>query len=121
MYVNQEECSDLRLILSLFEQDYFIDENFVKKYPYTITNKNFKKMVDTLEYIATDPITRRVMQEEYWAALNDNLWENEVKTLTGQIVAQSDQIAAQSNKIEAQSQQIAILQQSFVVQSRACF
>ena len=65
-------------MLSLFEQDYFVDENFLKEYPYPITDKNIKKMVETLEYIAADPKTRRAMQEEYWAAQNEIVWENQI-------------------------------------------
>ena len=41
-------------------------------------------MVETLEYIAADPKTRRAMQEEYWAALNDTILENQVTTLTNE-------------------------------------
>jgi hypothetical protein len=81
-------------MLSLFEQDYFIDENFIKKYPYSITNKHLKKMLDTLVYIATDPHSRRVMQEEYWAAMNESLWEKEVQSLNYKIETQSNQIEA---------------------------
>jgi hypothetical protein len=80
-------------MLSLFEQDYFVDENFLKKYPYPITNKNIKKMVETLEYISADPKVRRAMQEEYWAALNETMWEN-------QVAAQSNQIVTLSNENE---------------------
>jgi len=80
-------------MLSLFEQNYFVDENFLKKYPYSITDKNIKKMVETLEYIAADPKTRRAMQEEYWAALNDTILENQVTTLTNKVTAQSNEIA----------------------------
>jgi len=84
-YVDWENCSELKKMLSLFEQDYFVDENFLKTYPYPITDKNIKKMVETLEYIASDPKVRRAMQEEYWAAQNEILWENQVTTLTKKV------------------------------------
>ena len=84
-YVDWENCSELKKMLSLFEQDYFVDENFLKTYPYPITDKNIKKKVETLEYIATDPKVRRAMQEEYWAAQNEILWENQVTTLTKKV------------------------------------
>jgi hypothetical protein len=83
-YADWKKCSELIKMLSLFQQDYFVDENFLKKYPYPITNKNIKKMVETLEYIANDPKIRRIMQEEYWAAQNEVLWENQVTTLTNE-------------------------------------
>jgi len=92
-YLNWEKCSELKQMLSLFEQDYFVDENFLKKYPYSITNKNIKKMVETLEYIAADPKTRRAMQEEYWAAMNETIWENQVTTLSNEVTTLSNENA----------------------------
>jgi len=85
IYIDWNNCSELIQMLSLFEQNYFVDENFQKIYPYPITNKNIKKMVETLEYIAADPKVRRAMQEEYWATQNEILWENQVTTLTKKV------------------------------------
>jgi hypothetical protein len=102
-YLDWEECNELIKMLSLFEQDYFIEENYIKTYPYSTTNKNIKKMLETLVYIATDPKTRRIMQEEHWAALNEDFWETENKTLTKKVKAQSGKIKALSNKNEALS------------------
>jgi len=51
-------------------------------------------MVETLEYIAADPKTRRAMQEEYWAALNETIWENQVTTLTNKNEALTNEVAA---------------------------
>ena len=66
-------------MLSLFEQDYFVEDIFTKKYKYPITNINIKTMVETLAYISADPKVRREMQEEYWAAQNEIIWENQEK------------------------------------------
>ena len=41
-------------------------------------------MVETLEYISADPKVRRAMQEEYWAAQNEIIWEKQVETLSDQ-------------------------------------
>ena len=92
-YADWKKCSKLYKMLSLFQQDYFTDENFLKKYPYPITDKNIKKMVETLEYIAADPKVRRAMQEEYWAAQNEILWENQVTTLTNEVTTLSNENA----------------------------
>ena len=48
-------------------------------------------MVETLEYIAADPKTRRIMQEEYWAALNETIWESQVTALTNENAALADE------------------------------
>jgi hypothetical protein len=78
-----DKCSELLQMLSVFEQDYFVDEEkIIKKYPYTITNKNIKKMIDTLEYIAADPVMRKIMKEEYWSAMNERIWKSQVETLS---------------------------------------
>ena len=50
-------------------------------------------MVETLEYIAADPTTRRIMEEEYWAALNETIWESQVTTLTKENAVQANVIA----------------------------
>jgi hypothetical protein len=97
-------------MLSLFEQDYFVDETFLKKYPYPITNKNIKKMVETLEYIAADPKIRRAMQEEYWAALNETIWESQVTTLTNQNANLTNQNANLTNQNVNLTQKIAELE-----------
>ena len=108
-YTEWKNCSELKTMLSLFEQDYFVDENFLKKYPYSITNKNIKKMVETLEYIATDPKVRRAMQEEYWAAQNEIIWENQVTELSNQNATLSNQNATLSNQNATLSNQNAVL------------
>jgi len=124
-YNDWKKCSKLKKMLSLFEQNYFVDENFLKKYPYPITDKNIKKMVETLEYIAADPKVRREMQEEYWAALNETLWEKQVEEQSNKIATQGKTIvtqgktiasltkdnASQSNTIANQSSAIAELRQ----------
>jgi hypothetical protein len=97
-YLKWESCSELEKMLSLFEQNYFVDENFLKTYPYPITNKNIKKMVETLEYIAADPKVRRIMQEEYWAAQNEILWENQVTILTNEVTTLSNENTTLSNE-----------------------
>ena len=101
-----ENCTILQQLLSLFEQNYFVEADFYKKYPYPITNKNMKRMIESLAYIVADPVTKRIMQEEYWDALNETLWENQVIAQADQIANQADQIANQADQIEKQSNQI---------------
>ena len=73
MYNDWSKCSRLMKLLSLFEQNYFVDKNYLKKYKYpidSITDKPLEKMINTLRQIAADPHTRRVMEEEAFAAMN---------------------------------------------------
>ena len=55
-------------------------------------------MVETLEYISADPKVRRAMQEEYWAAQNEIIWENQVTELSNQNATLSNQNATLSNQ-----------------------
>jgi hypothetical protein len=98
-----EKCSDLQQVLSLFEQVDFVEEDFFKKYTYPITNKKIKKMVETLAYLAADPAMRRRMQEEYWAARDEEIWESQVTTLTKENKKLSRKLETQSGVIETLS------------------
>ena len=108
-YAEWERCSELEQMLSLFEQNYFVEEDFYKRYPYPITDKRIKKMVETLEYIAADPKTRRIMQEEYWAALNETIWESQVTALTKENAVQANKIKTQAKEKAAQAHEITTL------------
>ena len=68
-------------------------------------------MVDTLAQIAADPKARRAMQEEYWAAQNEILWENQVETFTNENVALSSEIVALSSENVALTSEIEQLRQ----------
>ena len=63
-------------------------------------------MVETLEYIAADPTTRRIMEEEYWAALNETIWESQVTTLTKALKTQAYELKTKDNKIKTQANEI---------------
>jgi len=103
MYANWVKTNNLLKMLSIFEQDYFVDKNFLKKYPYPTTDKNIKKMVDTLEYIAADPKVRRAMEEEYWAMQNEVLWKQTIEE-------QSNALAQKDNALQIANERIAELE-----------
>ena len=98
IYTEWDKCSELKQMLSLFEQDNFVEKNFTKRYTYPITNKKIKIMVETLAYISVDPKVRREMQEEYWAAQNEIIWGNQVATLTKEIVVMAKEISAKDKE-----------------------
>ena len=92
MYADWEKCSELMKLLSLFEQNYFVDGKFTKKYLYPLdpkTDKILKKMVNTLERIATDPYMRRVMEEQEWDELEVNLLQDALERQGNTIVVVS--------------------------------
>ena len=98
IFSNSELSEDMKMLLSLFEQNYFVEGNYTKKYIYPITNKNIKKMIDTLEFIQADPKIRRAMQEEYWVAQNEDIWEKKVTSLNDKVVTLTDRNVTLTNE-----------------------
>jgi hypothetical protein len=96
-YADWEKCSELKKMLSLFEQNHFVNEKDkkrdIKKYPYPTTNKNIKKMIEALEYAVADPKIRRAMEEEYYARLNVLHWKQTIEE-------QSNALAQQAKELE---------------------
>ena len=120
LFTEWKNCSDYYKILSLFEQDYFIDNESktIKTYPYSLTDKNLKKMVNTLEYIASDNEIRRIMLEEYWAEQDEILWKQSsaekdktIAVLSKNNKAKDNTIAAKDNTIAAKDKEIIELRQ----------
>ena len=106
MFDDWENCSELMKILSVFEQSYFVDKQYFKKYPYSITDKNIKKMVKTLEYIAADPKIRRAMQEEEFAALDKAFWQDA-------LAKKDNTIAQKDNALQKALAELTELKQKF--------
>jgi len=63
--------TDLEKVLSLFEQRFFVDKNIKKIYEYPIDNKNIKKMIDMLCYVAADPEHQKMLEAEWLAKLEE--------------------------------------------------
>ena len=89
---------------SLFEQNWFVDKKFLKKYVYRITetetDKILKKMIATLEKIAADPYTRRVMEEEEFMAMNIDFWKQTIVNKDSIIAAVSAELAQKDKELE---------------------
>jgi hypothetical protein len=109
MYENWEKCSELMMLLSLFEQNHFVNEKYTKKYPYPITNKNLIKMKDALIYAAADPKIRRIMQEERLAKLSELSMKQRIAEKNNTITQQGNTITQQGNTITQQGNTIAVV------------
>ena len=58
----------LEKLLSVFEQNYFIDNReTTKEYEYPLDNNNVAEMLEMLRYAAADPRTKREMEAAWWA------------------------------------------------------
>ena len=51
-------------LLSIFEQNYFVETNTVKEYNYVIDNEDIKRMVDNLHYVGTEPTEKKKIEDE---------------------------------------------------------
>jgi len=66
----------LEKLLSVFEQNYFVDEReTTKEYEYPLDNKNMEEMVEMLKYAAADPRTKREMEVAWWADQDEKEYE----------------------------------------------
>ena len=113
MYKDWEKCSDLMKMLSLFQQAYFVDKKFLKKYPYPITDKNLKKMINTLEYLAFDPKIRRAMEEQHFAELDVLLWNKALNQKDNTITALKSNNTALKTSNDALKNQLAEYQRKY--------
>ena len=95
------KCSDFLQMLSLFAQTNFVEENYLKFHNYPITNKYILNMRNTLVYIATDPVAKRLMQEQRLAEMDVASWKQTVKEQGSTIKRKDNIIAAQAQELEA--------------------
>jgi len=92
----------LEKLLSIFEQQYFIDDkNTIKDYEYPIDDDNVRVMIDLLRHAAADAQTKREMQEAWWADKNEELWENELKE-NKKMIEEKDKALAEKDKTLAE-------------------
>ena len=66
----------LEKLLSVFEQQYFIDDkSTLKDYEYPIDDDNLKMMVEILQHAASDEKTRREMEEAWYSEENEKEYD----------------------------------------------
>jgi hypothetical protein len=97
--------TSLEKVLSIFEQQYFIDEKeTTKDYEYPLDDENVRTMVEVLRHAASDYKTRREMEEAWWADQNEKEYEKMEKELEerGKIFAEKDKTLAENKKTLAE-------------------
>ena len=78
-HIKGKPRSVLEKLLSVFEQQYFIDEkNILKEYEYLIDDENINELIEILRHTALNPKEKRCLEEEWWATQNEMEWEKEV-------------------------------------------
>ena len=54
----------LEKLLSIFEQNYFLEDNTLKEYHHPIDNEDIKRIVDSLHYVGTEPKEKKKIEDE---------------------------------------------------------
>ena len=100
----KKPSTDLEKVLSLFEQRFFVDKNIKKTYNYPIDNKNIKKMIDVLCYVAADPEHQKMLEAEWLAKLEEEEVENLEKELAEEkkALAEEKKALAEEKKAHAE-------------------
>jgi hypothetical protein len=105
--------SVLEEMLSVFEQDHFVDEyGITKQYDYNITNDVVKSMVEMLNYVGTDPARKREIEDEQeaWRTIDalggDKLRATEQKLIQAEQQLQlKERALGEEKKINEQNKQ----------------
>lgn len=105
--------SKLDKLLSVFEQNNFVDDKeIIKEYHFKTNDKNVKTMTDILHHSGTDPETKAEIEreKEAWRTV-DAMFEERASSLLKQVDEQKIELEEQKNEIEEQKKLIAALQQ----------
>jgi hypothetical protein len=98
-------------LLSIFEQNYFVDDKgIVKRYDHPIDNEIIKSMVDMLHYAGTDPESRKRIEDEHEAyRVLDFMAGEKAKELQGIIKEKDKELEENAKKLEDKEKEIAEL------------
>ena len=80
--INGKPRTLLEKMLSVFEQEYFIDDkNIVKKYTHPVDHEIIEEMIDVLRNVAADPEEQRIIEQEWFAMKDEEGYEQALKAL----------------------------------------
>ncbi|MDR2755217.1 MAG: hypothetical protein LBC20_05870 [Planctomycetaceae bacterium] len=103
--------TELDALLSLFEQNYFMDQyGHFKKYIQPLDNQNVRRMAETLSYVASSDEDRRLMEtEESIRQIVDGDFNEEMQKVRYELKKRSEknkQLTAEKKKAIAEKKQI---------------
>ena len=89
----------LENLLSIFEQNYFIDENgIIKEYNHPINDETIKTMVDILHHAGTDPVAKKKIEDEQEAYRVMDLAVREKTEELKSIISEKDKALVEKDK-----------------------
>ncbi len=105
--------SRLEKLLSIFEQNYFVDDKgIIKEYNYEIDDDTIKSMVDILHYAGTDPKQKKKIEDEQEAhRVLDLAVREKTEELKGIIQEKDKALDAKDKALDEMAKQLAELKQ----------
>jgi len=107
----------LEKMLSVFEQQYFIDEKeIVKTYEHQVDNEVIKEMLDILRNVAADPEEVKAIEVEWLAIKDEEGYEQALQTIAEQgntIATLQNEKAEQAKELAAQAKELAAIKRRF--------
>ena len=101
-HIKGKPGSHLEKLLSVFEQNYFIDEkNIVKSYEHPIDNEIIREIIDILRHVAADPQEKRSLEAEWLAMKDEEEYEQALKAIAARDKTIED-LEAKVKKLELQ-------------------
>lgn len=94
----------LEKLLSVFEQNYFLNDNTVKEYKYSLDDDDLAYMIQNLHYAGTEPKEREKLEteREAWRTV-DAMFEEKSKDLIDQL-AKKEQAINEHQKVMEETQ-----------------
>ena len=106
-YVKGNPRTLLEKLLSVFEQQYFIDDkNTIKEYEYPVDNENVRTILEMLHHAASDSKTKREMEEAWWAELKAERLDKELQEKNRLIEEIYKSIEEKDKRIEEKNRRI---------------
>ena len=125
------KTGEVEKMLSVFEQQYFIDEKeIVKTYEHQVDNEIIKEMLDILRNVAADPEEMKSIEAEWLAIKDEEGYEqalqtiaeqgNTIATLQNEKSEQGKTITEQAKELAAQAKEFAALKRRFGIDPKNC-
>jgi hypothetical protein len=100
--------TSLDALLSVFEQNHFVNENgTIKEYNYEITNEVVKNMVDILHFVGTDPARKKEIEDEQeaWRTIGA-MGGDKVRELEGRLQQKERALADKDKELEGKDKEL---------------
>lgn len=109
---NDKVNTRLEQLLSVFEQNNFIDANqTIKEYKYEVKDEQLRSIIDVLHYVGTDPTSRKEIDKEIeaWRTIDALSGGEQLRELQLKLEFKEKALANERNEKEALAKELADL------------